>query len=295
MRQLAESFLRHLQSKNFSEHTVRAYTEDLQEFTAFCSARKYSPAQAFAPEAIRSFLANLSANSPARNTLLRKTATLRSLARYLVEQGQLEKNPFKLLPSPKKERLLPKFLSEEEVDRLLDTAAEKGRFAARNKALFELVYSSGLRRSEVIGLKIADVDFFSGVVRVLGKGNKERLVPVTDTALVALKDYLSVRTNPQPQDALFLNKNGTALTGDGVAYLFKHLAIGSGIARKVTPHSLRHSFATHLLNNGCDLRSLQEMLGHKNLSATQVYTHVSLDKLKSVYEHAHPKNKEPEL
>ena len=178
-----------------------------------------------------------------------------------------------------------------ETDRLINTAGNT-HFAARDKALFELMYSSGLRRSEVTGLKIRDVDFFNGVVRVLGKGNKERLVPVTDEALYAIKYYLSTRPNPQPQDALFLNAHGKPLTGDGLAFIFKNTAIAAHLARKVTPHSLRHSFATHLLNNGCDLRSLQEMLGHKTLAATQVYTHVSLDKLKSVYQHAHPKNKE---
>ena len=127
---------------------------------------------------------------------------------------------------------------------------------------------------------------------MLGKGRKERLVPVTQAALQALKDYLATRPNPQATDALFLNKNGLPLTGDGLAYLFKNTAIASNLARRVTPHSLRHSFATHLLGNGCDLRSLQEMLGHKSLSTTQVYTHVSLEQLKSVYNQAHPKSKE---
>ena len=290
-----EAFLLHLQNKNFSPHTLQGYGEDLQEFADFCKQRSINGADCFTPGHIRSFLAALSAKHPARNTILRKIASLRSLAHYLLEQGQITQNPFKLLPSPKREKLLPKFLTVPETERLLDSAAEKGRYAARNKALFELIYSSGLRRSEVTGLKIADVDFFNGVVKVLGKGNKERFVPVTDSALKAIKDYLSTRKNPQVQEALFLNKNGTPLTGDGLAYIFKNLAIQSGVARKVSPHSLRHSFATHLLNNGCDLRSLQEMLGHKSLAATQVYTHVSLEKLKSVYQHAHPKNKEPEV
>lgn len=294
MQELTQAYLRHLQNKNLSPHTLQGYGGDLREFTDFCAARKLTRPQDFTPGTIRSFLASVTARNPARNTLLRKIAALRSFAHYLLEQGKIKQNPFKLLPAPKRERLLPKFLTPQETDRLLATASEKGRFAARNKALFELIYSSGLRRSEVTGLKIADVDFFNGVVKVLGKGNKERFVPVTDGALKAIKDYLSARPNPQPTDALFLNKNGTPLTGDGLAFVFKNLAIQSGLARKVSPHSLRHSFATHLLNNGCDLRSLQEMLGHKSLSATQVYTHVSLEKLKSVYEHAHPKNKEPE-
>ncbi len=287
-----EAFLAELQNKNFSPLTVRAYRTTLGEFDRFCTARKLSKEDALSPAQLRTFLANVQLSDPKRNTVLRKIATLRSFVGYLLRKGYLTKNPFKLLPSPKKEKLLPKFLSEPETDRLIDTAAHSKHFAQRNAALFELMYSSGLRRSEVTGLKIKDVDFFNGVVRVLGKGRKERLVPVTQTALQALKDYLATRKNPQPGDALFLNKNGTPLTGDGLAYLFKNTAISSNLARRVTPHSLRHTFATHLLGHGCDLRSLQEMLGHQSLSTTQVYTHVSLEQLKSVYNEAHPKSKE---
>lgn len=285
-----QAFLLHLENKNFSANTVKSYRADLQEFTDYLSKRKQNTLEAFTSPVIRSFLASLPQDY-ARNTVLRKIAALRSLAAFLLRQGKLARNPFKLLPAPKREKLLPKFLTLPETDRLINTAGNT-HFAARDKALFELMYSSGLRRSEVTGLKIRDVDFFNGVVRVLGKGNKERLVPVTDGALYAIKYYLSTRPNPQPQDALFLNAHGKPLTGDGLAFIFKNTAIAAHLARKVTPHSLRHSFATHLLNNGCDLRSLQEMLGHKTLAATQVYTHVSLDKLKSVYQHAHPKNKE---
>lgn len=285
-----QAFLLHLENKNFSTNTVKSYRVDLQEFTDYLSKRKQNTLEAFTSPVIRSFLASLPQDY-ARNTVLRKIAALRSLAAFLLRQGKLARNPFKLLPAPKREKLLPKFLTLPETDRLINTAGNT-HFAARDKALFELMYSSGLRRSEVTGLKIRDVDFFNGVVRVLGKGNKERLVPVTDEALYAIKYYLSTRPNPQPQDALFLNAHGKPLTGDGLAFIFKNTAIAAHLARKVTPHSLRHSFATHLLNNGCDLRSLQEMLGHKTLAATQVYTHVSLDKLKSVYQHAHPKNKE---
>lgn len=292
MQELVRSFLLHLQNKNFSPNTVKSYRADLEEFLVFVKRRNQNDLKYFASPLIRSFLASLTGHDPARNTVLRKIAALRSFAAYLLSQERLERNPFKLLPAPKREKLLPKFLTLPETERLLETAGENEHFAARNKALFELMYSSGLRRSEVTGLKIRDVDFFNGTVKVLGKGSKERLVPVTDAAMAALKTYLATRKNPQPDDALFLNKNGKPLTGDGLAYIFRNTAIASHLARKVTPHSLRHSFATHLLNNGCDLRSLQEMLGHKTLAATQVYTHVSLDKLKSVYSHAHPKNKE---
>ncbi len=292
MQEWIDAFLVYLENKNFSPQTVRSYRTALEEFVCFCKERRIPQEKIFLPVTLRNFLAALQVNDPARNTILRKIATLRSFTAYLVRQGKLDQNPFKLLPSPKKERLLPKFLSEAETDRLLDTASHSKHFALRDKALFELMYSSGLRRSEVTRLKIGDIDFFNGLVKVLGKGNKERLVPVTDAALQAIKAYLACRPNPQPQQALFLNKKGKPLSGDGLAYIFKNTAIASELARRVTPHSLRHSFATHLLNHGCDLRSLQEMLGHKSLSTTQVYTHVSLEQLKNVYNHAHPKSKE---
>jgi len=292
MEEWVTAFLLHLQNKNFSPHTLKSYRADLREFTEFVKARKVEGEACFSPAVIRSFIGMIQTkNNPARNTLLRKIASLRSLAGYLLLQGKITQNPFKLLPAPKRQKLLPKFLTVSETSRLLETAAQDTQ-APRDRALFELMYSSGLRRSEVTGLKIKDVDFFNGIVRVFGKGAKERLVPMTDTASKALRDYLATRKNPQPQEALFLNAHGKPLTGDGLAYIFKNTAIASHLVRRVTPHSLRHSFATHLLNNGCDLRSLQEMLGHKSLAATQVYTHVSVEKLKSVYAHAHPKAKE---
>lgn len=296
MKDWVEAFLLHLQNKNFSPYTIKAYRENLTEFLHFAKTRRQEDLRFFTPANIRSFLAGAQTEKyVSRNTVLRKIAALRSFAAYLLEQGKLASNPFKLLPAPKREKILPKFLTVPETDRLLESAAHSKNFAPRDKALFELMYSSGLRRSEVTGLKVKDVDFFNGVVKVLGKGSKERLVPVTDAALAALNDYLACRPSPLPQDALFLNAHGKPLTGDGLAYIFKNTAISAHLARKVTPHSLRHSFATHLLNNGCDLRSLQEMLGHQSLAATQVYTHVSLEKLKNVYRHAHPKSKEQDL
>ncbi len=292
MEEWVDAFLLQLQNKNFSPMTIKSYRADLEEFLSFCAQRNIREVSQFSSTNIRSFLAALQTQkNPSRNTMLRKIASLRSFAAYLLEQGELLQNPFKLLPAPKREKILPKFLTVPETEQLLDTAAHT-KMAPRDRALFELMYSSGLRRSEVVGLKISDVDFFNGIVKVFGKGSKERLVPVTDEALAAIKDYLACRKNPQSQEALFLNRNGKPLTGDGLAYIFKNTAIAAHLVRKVTPHSLRHSFATHLLNNGCDLRSLQEMLGHKSLAATQVYIHVSVEKLKSVYQHAHPKCKE---
>ncbi len=184
--------------------------------------------------------------------------------------------------------MLPKFVSEDEAAKLMEAQASP-KFAARNKAILELLYSSGLRRAEVIGLNAGDINFAEGLVKVLGKGNKERLVPVTDIALDSIQNYLARRAAPNAGSPLFLNARGARLSGEGLAQVIKKSGIKAGLARKITPHSLRHSFATHLLNNGCDLKTLQQMLGHKSLSATQVYTHVSLERLKKVYAAAHPK------
>ncbi|WP_424245140.1 site-specific recombinase XerD [Elusimicrobium posterum] len=286
---LINSFLLSLQSKNFSKHTLRAYASELEELKNYLKTQNMTVRDFFTYQNLRDFLAQISEQDKKRNTVLRKMSVLRSFAKYLLKTGLIESNPFTLLPMPKKERLLPKFLSVEETDRLINTAANQGKLPARDKALFELIYSSGLRRSEVTSLIIGDLDFTAGVVRVKGKGNKERLVPITDLAIDALKAYFAQRPSYEMKDPVFLNRLGGALTGDGLAYLVKNITIKANLARKITPHSLRHSFATHLLNNGCDLRALQEMLGHKSLAATQVYTHVSLDRLRKVYNISHPR------
>ena len=288
---LSAKFLLHLQSKNFSPHTLRAYGADLAETEAYLSAQNLAPREFFLHKNLRAYLALVTEKNPKKNTVLRKISVLRSFAKYLLKQGVLEINPFKLLPLPRRERLLPKFLTEEETERLLNTAANRGKTPARDRALFELIYSSGLRRSEVTGLSVSDVDLNLGVARVMGKGSKERLVPITDAAISAVREYLAQRPAYEGKSPLFLNRLGGRLSGDGLAYLTKNITIKANLARKITPHSLRHSFATHMLNNGCDLRSLQEMLGHKSLAATQVYTHVSLERLKKVYGESHPRGK----
>ncbi|ACC97724.1 Integrase family protein [Elusimicrobium minutum Pei191] len=289
---LINKFILSLQSKNFSRHTLRAYTADLKDVENYMAEHNLTAAEFFTHTKLRGYLGVTSEGDYKKNTVLRKISVMRSFAKYLLKHEVIKNNPFKLLPLPKREKLLPKFLTQEETDRLIDTAANQGKLPARDKALFELIYSSGLRRSEVTGLSIKDIDLNLGVVRVMGKGSKERLVPITDLAIEALKEYLSTRGVYNSGDPLFLNRLGGRLTGDGLAYLVKNITIKANLARKVTAHSLRHSFATHMLNNGCDLRSLQEMLGHKSLSATQVYTHVSLDRLKKIYGQTHPRSKE---
>lgn len=289
MNALAEKFLMSLRAKNFSPHTLRAYQKELDLFGAFCASRSLAPREGFTLSNIRSFLAETNKEEQKRNTVLRRISALRSFAKYALKTAVIDANPFKLMPVPKRERTLPKFLSEEETDRLLSSVAEATKkFSVRDAAVFELAYGSGLRRSEIVALNVGDIDFNLGIARVLGKGARERLAPVTDAALSAIKKYLASREIFDMKAPLFLGRLGGRLSGDGLAYIVRQSSIKAKLARKITPHSLRHSFATHLLNNGCDLRSLQEMLGHKSLSATQVYTHVSLERLKSVYSHSHP-------
>lgn len=284
-----ENFTLHLQGRNLSVHTLRAYTGDLREFAAFMALRNLLNVKDFTMHNIRAYLAAENQLEIGRNTILRKISALRSFAKYLSNRGLINSNPFKLFSAPKREKLLPKFLTEEETSKLMD-APSLSRYSARNKAILELVYSSGLRRSETVGMDVGDVNFTEGLVKVLGKGSKERLVPVTDIALEAISNYLATRPDISPASPLFLGSKGTRLSGEGLAQVIKQSAIKSNLARKITPHSLRHSFATHLLNNGCDLKTLQEMLGHKSLGATQVYTHVSMERLKKVYDLAHPKS-----
>ena len=286
-------FLAHLRAaRNFSPHTLRAYGADVAHFLRLSGAPS---AASIDRDRIRAYLARLQADAGlARNSVLRRMSAVRSFARYLRKEGALLGDPFANVPLPKKQSRLPRFLSEREMEDLLDAALKEGRFSARDKAVMELLYSSGLRRSEVSRLNVGDVDFFSGVARVLGKGGAERLVPVGTRSLAALRRYLDKRTGAQGGDPLFLNWRGRRLSDQGVAVILKRWMSAAGWHKKVTPHVFRHSFATHLLNKGCDLRSVQEMLGHKNLSTTQVYTHVSLDRLKSVYGEAHPRAARPD-
>jgi integrase/recombinase XerC len=285
-----DNFDLHLKNRNLSQHTLRAYIADLKEFFVFMSQAAKSSIKDFTMKNIRAYIAQEDRKEISRNTMLRKISALRAFSGYLSNRGLIEKNPFKLFSAPKRERLLPKFLSEEEASKLMETSLAP-KFSARNKAVLELAYSSGLRRSEITGLNIGDINFAEGIVKVLGKGGKERLVPVTDIALDSIQNYLASRGAASQSSPLFLSSRGGRLSGEGLAQIVKRNALNANLARKITPHSIRHSFATHLLNNGCDLKSLQEMLGHKSLSATQVYAHVSLNRLREVYDVAHPKSK----
>ncbi|HAH32270.1 MAG TPA: tyrosine recombinase XerC [Elusimicrobia bacterium] len=301
MNLLIEKFLLHIKSqRNFSKHTVKAYSFDLKEFAGYIQGLGVDSPQKIGRMEVRGYIAFVSGRNVSRNTLLRKISAVRSFLSYLLSNGEMENDPFELITIPKTEKRLPRFLTEGEVGRLEDSnapeqvnAKEKNYFfAARDFAIFTLMYSSGLRRSEVSGLNIGDLDFYGGFARVMGKGSKERLVPVGDKALKALRVYLDTRPKPvSPGLPLFLNHINTRLTDAGVALIIKKMARRARFARTLNPHAIRHSFATHLLDHGCDLKSVQEMLGHKNLATTQIYTHVSLERLKEVYDKAHPRAK----
>ncbi len=273
-----------------SPHTLRAYSKDLEAAYTFFAKNNLTQIKDFNIRNIRSYLSVENNSQIKRNTMLRKISSLRSFAKFLETRGLIKLNPFKLFDAPKREKLLPKFLTEEEASNLMEAQPSK-LHALRNKAILELLYSSGLRRSELTNLNICDINFQQGYAKVLGKGSKERLVPITDIAIESIQNYLLTRPKYLPADPLFLSSYQRRISGEGIRQIIKQSAINTKLARRITPHSLRHSFATHLLSNGCDLKTLQEMLGHKSLSATQVYTHVSLERIKNVYNHSHPKSK----
>ncbi|HVE13611.1 MAG TPA: tyrosine-type recombinase/integrase [Elusimicrobiota bacterium] len=295
MRLWIQRFLASLRAqRNFSPHTLRAYEGDLREFEAFWESSAGGEPGALSRTHARAYLARLQSRSLGRASVLRKISALRSFVAWLQDEGALARDPFLNVPLPKKESRLPRFLTGAEADQLLEEGARGPEWTAlRDKAILELLYSSGLRRSELARLGVADLDFVGGVVRVFGKGSRERVVPVGRPALEALRAYLDARPSPAPgaQAPLWLNGRGARLSDAGVALVVRRAARKAKLLKPLAPHALRHSFATQLLDGGCDLRSLQEMLGHKSLATTQVYTHASLERIRKVYKNAHPRSK----
>lgn len=283
--------------RNCSPHTLRAYLKDLTEFSAFLR-RQHSPdIRNFRKSRllIREFWVTLSKRKLRASTLTRKLASLRSFFNYLVMEDQIPTNPFHYLPPPRKEKTLPRFLTEKQVAHLLSFMGRSRQpLAARDLALVEILYSSGLRIQEAIDLNVEDLDLWNGIVKVYGKGGRERLVPMGDHSVRSIESYLDGRRTtdgtPVPaKGALFLNARGRRITTTGSRKVLGKWVRQAAMHSSVTPHVFRHSFATHLLNRGCDLRTVQEMLGHKSLTSTQIYTHTSIEHLKKVYENAHPR------
>lgn len=283
-----EKFVRYLQiEKNYSPHTILNYRIDLRSFKEFLGD---TPAEAVEYLTVRRYLAVLKEKSFSTRTINRRLSSLRSFFRFLTREGFIKKNPLLAVSSPKQEKHLPSYLTEEEVAGLIESASLAGaapELGIRDRAILEVFYSTGMRISELTGLKIDDVDMISGIVKVRGKGKKERIVPIGDTALTVLRRYIEMRK--KKSSALFLNKNGQAIGIRGVRALVDKYIRQVMVKRGISAHTLRHSFATHLLNRGADLRTVQELLGHVNLSTTQIYTHLTTEKLKSVYDKAHPR------
>ncbi len=290
----ARRFLRELAAtRGASPHTLRAYRGDLSELCAWLRERGVAGPGEIGPRARRGWLARLDQRGLAPASVRRKLSAARSFFRHLLRQGEIETQPASKLRQRRTGRRLPGTLSREEVQALLeapDGATPPGRC---DRALLELAYSAGARAAEIVGLDRSDLDLGRGLARVRGKGRKERLVALGKHSVRTLKEYLADPGRPRPQardtQALFLNARGGRLTTRSLGRCVERAVLRAGIARHTTPHTLRHSFATHLLDAGCDLRSVQELLGHAHLSTTQIYTHVSIERLRQVYEKAHPR------
>jgi integrase/recombinase XerD len=283
--------------RGLSRNTLDAYRSDLQQLGAFLEARGV-PVEAAEHGDLAGWLSALAAGDgdrppAAAATLQRKTACLRSFFRHLRREGVVAHDPTAELRAPRKTPRLPKVLTRDEVGALLAAPRGTTPAALRDRALLELMYACGLRASECVGLEVADVDLKSGVLRARGKGGKERMVPVGTKALDALRAYLHrgrpVMAGLRGSRELFLNQRGTGLTRQGLYKIVQGHAKAAGLAEKMSPHTLRHTFATHLLSGGCDLRAVQEMLGHADIATTQIYTHLSAGRLREAYDAAHPR------
>lgn len=305
MEQLIEQFLEHLRyERNVSSHTLRNYASDLEQFLDFLAPAEPSTGKRSLPGVaeidhltIREWLSSLHTAQKKKASIARKLAALRTFFQFMVREGILELNPAKLVSTPRLEKKLPKHLSIDEAIRFIESPDPETDLGKRDRAMLELMYATGIRVAELTTLNLPDVDFNNQLVRVTGKRRKQRIVPFGEPAGVAIRNYLGVRDkfllsapiSKRDEQALFLNYQGTRITTRSVGRMVdKYIRLCAGM-HNISPHALRHSFATHLLDSGADLRDIQELLGHARLSTTQVYTHVSMEKLIDVYDKAHPK------
>jgi integrase/recombinase XerC len=314
---LVKQFLDYLKlERHFSDYTVKSYGADLIQFGQFLSGEIGSTAQSQAfpadmslddrqlktePLTIREFLAYLYGQNYTKSTTARKLATLRSFYKFLIRRGAVSVNPLSTIRTPKQEKRLPKTLDLEQVQKLLDAPGDADLLSSRDKAMLEILYSSGIRVSELVELEMQDLDLQEGVLRVKGKGRKDRLTPIGSQAIKAIQRYFDLRQQDgrcqqsSHQTRVFLNKHGEPLSTRSVRRKLDKYLVQAGLDPGISPHTLRHSFATHLLNNGADLRSVQELLGHQSLSTTQIYTHLTTSRMKEAYDAAHPRANEPTI
>ncbi|MFQ5495072.1 MAG: site-specific tyrosine recombinase/integron integrase [Phycisphaerae bacterium] len=332
---MIDEFLNYLKfERHFSPHTAKCYAADLAQFCAFLAGDRSAATggQSFgqvtrgvrhgggasdtagasttavvsttsasaklrevAPDQVKSFLAFLGTQSYSKSTIARKLATLRSFYKFCLRRGYVETHPLASIRTPKQEKRLPKYLELADITRLLSTPDDKTLLGARDRAILEVLFSTGVRVSELVDMNFTDVDFDGHTVRVRGKGKKQRTAPIGTTAVAAITKYVElrradVRSGTFDQNALFVNKHGQRLSTRSVRRKLDKYLSEAGLDPRISPHTLRHSFATHMLNNGADLRSVQELLGHQSLSTTQVYTHLTTPRLKAAYDDAHPRS-----
>lgn len=294
---LEEAFVNYLRyERNMSPETIRAYEKDLHQFLRFFAlgdGKPVNPTEITSLQ-VREFLAKLKEKNYQKTTVVRKLATIRSFYKFLMRKGHVTENPMADIETPKVEKKLPHFLATEEVEKLLNAPQEDTFQGVRDRAILEALYSTGLRVSELTALNVSDLDFTAEVIKCRGKGRRERVVPIGSFALQAIKRYVEQRSqvsrsNTKDPDALFLNRFGDRLSTRSIRKILDKYIKITGLNEKTSPHTLRHSFATHLLNRGANLRMVQELLGHKHLSTTQIYTHVTTNNIKEAYEEAHPR------
>lgn len=289
-----QSFMHYLTvEKGLSKNTLESYKRDLKQFTSYLKQKHPVKIEETSRQNIVSYLMSLREQGKATSTISRNMASIRAFYQFLLKDQIITSDPSILLETPKIERRLPKILSIAEVEILLQTPQSSTSFGQRDRAMLELLYATGIRVSELISLSIEDVHLQMGFVKCLGKGSKERVIPLGRVAIESLEQYLQVgryKLNKNKRSkALFLNHHGNPISRQGFWKIIKKHAKDAGIKKEITPHTVRHSFATHLLENGADLRSVQEMLGHADISTTQIYTHVTKTRLKDVYSKAHPR------
>ncbi|MBP1760919.1 MAG: Site-specific tyrosine recombinase XerC [Firmicutes bacterium] len=296
-----EDFLAHLRvERSASNLTLLSYRTDLGQFFDFLSREYQKPSEELSTEMInhktvRKYLAEMQSSGLSRATMARKLASLRSFVKFMCREDILPGNPIANVSTPKQDRRLPRFLYPTEIDMLLNAPNSSRVLGRRDKAILETMYASGVRVSELVAINMGDINWGEETILIRGKGNKERLAPLGRQAKTALQDYMENSRNHLLQagkatnDAVFLNRFGGRLSGRSIRNIIDKYVEEVAITQKVSPHTLRHSFATHLLNGGADLRSVQELLGHVKLSTTQIYTHLTRENIKTIYDNSHPR------
>ncbi|PIC65642.1 tyrosine recombinase XerC [Sporosarcina sp. P13] len=292
--ELADEYVSYIRlEKNYSSYTIKEYEKDLREFLTFLTGERIDDLQEVEYAVARLYVTRLYDRKFARASISRKISAIRSFFKFIHARYGIEDQAFRLLYHPKKEQRLPAFFYEQELEKLFEVTLGEDTRSLRDRALLELLYATGIRVGELVAIEVQDVDYYLGIVKVMGKGRKERFVPFGSFAEEALQEYMEAsrpRLMKQKKHAmLFVNLRGDPLTDRGVRYILNDLMERAALHTKITPHMIRHTFATHLLGAGADLRSVQELLGHSHLSSTQVYTHITNEHLRQTYLQTHPR------